>query len=245
MDDATKEKLQLQTILRSGALPARLETASVDVISPTLGSDFFAGAAYAAILAGVVVVAIVFIRYRRIKVALPIAFVSLSEVVILLGMASAGDYVIWGIVLVVNLAIASIAWMKKQEVDMLAWIGALLIPLLGMLSWTIDLPAIAGMIAAIGTGVDQQIIIADESIRGEKEKAVFTMKEKLKRAFFIVFGAAATVIGAMLPLMFLGVGLVKGFAITTIIGVLVGVLVARPAYARIVEITMKHHHDEQ
>jgi preprotein translocase subunit SecD len=153
--------------------------------------------------------------------------------------------VIWGIVLVVNLAIASIAWMKKQEVDMLAWIGALLIPLLGMLSWTIDLPAIAGMIAAIGTGVDQQIIIADESIRGEKEKAVFTMKEKLKRAFFIVFGAAATVIGAMLPLMFLGVGLVKGFAITTIIGVLVGVLVARPAYARIVEMTMKHHHDEQ
>jgi len=239
MDDATKEKLQLQTILRSGALPARLETASVDIISPTLGSNFFQSAGYAAGLAALIVVVIVFVRYRSIKVALPIALISLSEVVILLGIASTNDYAIWGVVLVVNLAIMSLAWWKKQEVDMLAWIGALLIPLLGMLSWTIDLPAIGGMIAAIGTGVDQQIIIADESLRGSKEGTTFTLKDKIKRAFFIVFGAAATVIGAMLPLMFLGIGLVKGFAITTIIGVLVGVLIARPAYARIVEMTTK------
>lgn len=239
LDDATKEKLQLQTILRSGALPARLETASVDIISPTLGGDFFQSAGYAAAMAAAIVVIIVFARYRSIRIALPIACISVSEVVIMLGIAAANDYAIWGAVLAVNLIIISLAWWKKEEVDMLAWIGALLVPMLGMLSWTIDLPAIGGMIAALGTGIDQQIIIADESLRGAKEKAMYTLKEKIKRAFFIVFGAAATLIGAMLPLMFLGIGLVKGFAITTIIGVLVGVLVARPAYARIVEMTTK------
>jgi preprotein translocase subunit SecD len=163
----------------------------------------------------------------------------------MLGIAASGDYAIWAIVLVINLAIISVAWWKKEDVDMLAWIGALLVPVLGMLSWTIDLPAIGGMRAAMGTGVDQQIIIADEALRGDKERTVYTMKEKIKRAFFIVFGAAATLIGAMLPLIFLGIGLVKGFAITTIVGVLVGVLIARPAYARIVEMTISRQHEKE
>ena len=39
----------------------------------------------------------------------------------------------------------------------------------------------------------------------------------------------------MFPLMFVGVGLVRGFAITTIVGVLVGILITRPAYAKLVE----------
>ena len=54
-------------------------------------------------------------------------------------------------------------------------------------------------------------------------------------AFFIIFGAAAASIFAMLPLMFVGVGLVRGFAITTIVGVLSGILITRPAYARLME----------
>jgi preprotein translocase subunit SecD len=237
LDEATSEMMLLQTVLRSGALPARLETASIDVISPTLGGDFFTSAIYAALLAAGIVVSIVFIRYRSLKIALPISVISMSEVVIMLGIAAYNDTYIWLSVMAVNAAIVSFAWVKKQEVDMLAWIAAFLVPVIGMLSWTIDLPAIGGMIATLGTGIDQQIIIADESLRGSRDRAVFTMKEKIKRAFAIVFGAAATLIAAMLPLMFLGIGLVKGFAITTIAGVLVGVLVARPAYARIVELT--------
>ena len=43
----------------------------------------------------------------------------------------------------------------------------------------------------------------------------------------------------MIPLMFLGIGLIRGFAITTIVGVLIGILVTRPAYARIIEIMAK------
>ena len=41
------------------------------------------------------------------------------------------------------------------------------------------------------------------------------------------------------PLMFAGAGLLKGFALTTILGVSVGVFITRPAYAAIVELLIK------
>ncbi|MCD6398933.1 MAG: hypothetical protein J7L08_03350 [Candidatus Aenigmarchaeota archaeon] len=102
-----------------------------------------------------------------------------------------------------------------------------------LIKWTIDMAAIAGIIAAVGTGVDHQIIITDE-ISLEKKK-IYSLKEKVKRAFFIIFGSAATTIAAMVPLTFIGIGVMRGFAITTIIGILVGILITRPAYARIIE----------
>jgi preprotein translocase subunit SecD len=233
-DEAIEEKLKLQTILRSGALPTTLETMSVDVISPTLGEGFFTSAINAALLAAGVVVVIIFLRYRRLKIAIPLILIGLSEVIIILGIAAKNDAGIWSVVLVANAIILMLALWKKQEIDIYAWIGALLIPVIGMVSWTIDLAVIGGIIAAIGTGMDQLIIISDETLSGA-EKKLYTIREKIKRAFFIIAGAAFTTIAAMLPLMFLGIGLIRGFAITTIVGVLVGILITRPAFARIIE----------
>jgi preprotein translocase subunit SecD len=88
----------------------------------------------------------------------------------------------------------------------------------------------------VGTGVDSQIIIIDQAVRREKLE---TMREKLRDAFFIIFGAAGTVIAAMLPLMVIGFGALRGFAITTMIGVLVGILITRPAFGAIVEKIVK------
>ena len=48
-----------------------------------------------------------------------------------------------------------------------------------------------------------------------------------------------TVVVAMIPLIFAGAGLLKGFAITTIIGITIGVFVTRPAYSSFVEIMLK------
>ncbi|RLJ10273.1 MAG: hypothetical protein DRP15_00470, partial [Candidatus Aenigmatarchaeota archaeon] len=159
MDEALEEKLRLQTILRSGALPVTLETVSVDVISPTLGKDFFVSAAYSAIFAAGMVILVVFLRYRRLRIAVPLVLIGFSEAIIILGIAATNDAFIWSSVLVINFLLISIAWWKKHEIDISAWFGAILIPLLGLMSWTIDLPAIGGIIAAIGTGVDHQIII--------------------------------------------------------------------------------------
>jgi len=234
--DAIEEKLRLQAILRSGELPTSLETVSVGVISPALGEEFFNSTLYAALFAAAGVIIIIFIRYRSLKISIPMVFIGLSEVIIILGISAANDAMIWLMALLINFLIVSISWWKKFEIDIYAWIGAILIPLLGMATWTIDLPAIGGIIAAIGTGVDHQIIIADETLsRRKDEKRDYTMKDRIKRAFFIIFGAAATTIAAMLPLMSIGIGFVRGFAITTIVGVLVGILVTRPAYARIIQ----------
>ncbi len=236
-EDATKEKLNLQTILRSGALPVSLETVSVGVISPTLGKGFVTSAMYAGLFAAIAVIIVVFARYRKLRVSIPLVFIGLSEIVIILGIAASNDWVIWVPVLMLNALVIGAAWWKKHEVDVIAWIGALLIPILGLLTWTIDLPAIGGIIAAIGVGVDNMIVIADETLtrREEERKILYTIKDRIKRAFFIIFGSASTTIAAMVPLMSLGVGLVRGFAITTVVGVLVGILITRPAYAKIVE----------
>jgi len=235
-EDAIQEKLRLQAILRSGELPTSLETVSVGVISPALGEEFFNSTLYAALFAAGAVIIIIFIRYRSLKISIPMVFIGLSEVIIILGISAADDAMIWLVALLINFLIVSISWWKKFEIDIYAWVGAILIPLLGMASWTIDLPAIGGIIAAIGTGVDHQIIIADETLSSRGgDKRDYTVKEKIKRAFFIIFGAAATTIAAMIPLMSIGIGFVRGFAITTIVGVLAGILVTRPAYARIIE----------
>jgi preprotein translocase subunit SecD len=99
-----------------------------------------------------------------------------------------------------------------------------------LINWNLDLISIAGIIAAIGTGVDSQVIIIDEA-RKTKE---YSLKERIKGAFFIILGSFSTVFVAMLPLFWAGAGMMKGFALTTIIGVSVGVFITRPAFSDII-----------
>ena len=116
-----------------------------------------------------------------------------------------------------------------------------LIILLGFSSaigWNLDLAGVAGIIVAIGTGVNDQIVIADEILRGEARQ-IYDWKKRIKNAFFIIFAAYFTLFGAMIPLLFAGAGLLKGFALITIAGISIGVFITRPAYASIVEILLR------
>lgn len=99
------------------------------------------------------------------------------------------------------------------------------------IKWNLDAPGIAGIIAGLGTGVNDQIIILDES-EGKGESS--SLKERIKRALFIIIGAFLTIVAAMIPLFWAGAGMLRGFALTTIIGVSVGILITRPAFADIV-----------
>jgi preprotein translocase subunit SecD len=99
-----------------------------------------------------------------------------------------------------------------------------------LIRWNLDAPSIAGIIAGMGTGVNDQIIIIDESVSEENT----SLKERIKRALFIIFGAFFTIVAAMIPLFWAGTGLLRGFALTTIIGVSVGILITRPAFADII-----------
>lgn len=108
-----------------------------------------------------------------------------------------------------------------------------------IIGWNLDLAAIAGIIVAIGTGVDHQIVIADEMLKGSKVGDYVSWKNRIKNAFFIIMVAYFTTLVAMVPLWFAGVGLLKGFALTTILGASIGVFITRPAYAVVLRVLME------
>ncbi|MCX6710166.1 MAG: hypothetical protein NTV63_04430 [Candidatus Woesearchaeota archaeon] len=114
--------------------------------------------------------------------------------------------------------------------------------LLTLMGWNIDLAAIAGFIAAVGANVDDQIVMSDEAIKGKGDKnakRMLSWKEKIKSAFYIIIGGYLTTVASALPLLFAGAGLLKGFAITTIVGLTIGIVITRPAYADVIEILLK------
>jgi preprotein translocase subunit SecD len=109
----------------------------------------------------------------------------------------------------------------------------ILLGLAAAIGYPVDLAVIAGFIAVIGTGVDDLIIIADEVMAEGDVRSRRVFQSRFRRAFWVIGAAAATTIIAMGPLAVLSLGDLQGFAIFTILGVLVGVLITRPAYGDI------------
>ncbi len=185
-ENARNEMNKLQTILITGSLPYKLEVVKLDTISPSLGNEFVKSIFLAGIAALSAVSLFIFLRYRNFKSSVALLLTSLSEVIIILGIAS-------------------------------------------LIRWNLDLPSIAGILATIGIGIDQQIIILDEA----REKFL-NLKQRLKRAFTIILGAYFTAVVALIPLYWAAAGFFKGFAITTMIGITAGVLITRPAFTDII-----------
>ena len=140
LNEAVQEQRRLQSVLRSGSLPTTVEIVQMDVVSPNLGSEFL-GNVLLAIFAAVAAVSVVIsIRYKKVKIVIPMLLTSMSEIIIILGLSV-------------------------------------------VIGWTIDLAAIAAIIAIIGTGIDAQIILIDQALRsGER---FLTTKEKVQRAFLL------------------------------------------------------------
>ncbi|MCX8158508.1 MAG: hypothetical protein N3D73_02460 [Candidatus Diapherotrites archaeon] len=131
-----------------------------------------------------------------------------------------------------NLAIP-IIFTAIAEVTLVLGIAALI-------NWNLDLASVAGLVAAVGTGVNDQIVITDELIARKEEEVATSLLSRIKRAFFVVVAAASTTIAALLPLLILGSSTkLVGFAFTTICGVLVGVLITRPAYSEVAKIIIE------
>lgn len=110
----------------------------------------------------------------------------------------------------------------------------ILLGFIAAIGFQMDLPTIAGLIAVLGTGIDQLVIITDEILHEGKVPSPNLYLKRLARALAIIVAAAATVVIAMVPLMVFPLTTLQGFAIITIMGVLVGVVVTRPAYGRII-----------
>jgi preprotein translocase subunit SecD len=108
-----------------------------------------------------------------------------------------------------------------------------------LIGWQLDLASIAGIIAAIGTGIDHLVIITDEVLYEGKLPPSKVYLSRITKAFSIILAAAATAVVAMGPLVVMGFGTLKGFAITTIIGVFIGVVIARPVYGKMIYEVLK------
>jgi preprotein translocase subunit SecD len=171
-----EEAKELAAILRSGALPARLEKISASLISPTLGKDALEQSLRAGIIGGILVMAYILIFYG-----------------------------VMGIV-----AVIGIFYALAIIFGFLAGTGAIL-----------TLPGIAGIIFTIGTLVDGNIIIyeriKEEMRAGKTPKAAIEIA--FSRSFWTLFDANLTTIIAALFLYYFGTGTIKGFAVTTIVGI--------------------------
>ena len=110
-----------------------------------------------------------------------------------------------------------------------------------VIKWTIDLASIAGILASIGASITDQVMMIDELESGRREK--LTLKERIKRALFIIFGSAGISAVAMVPLLFTGYGILRGFAVTTWLGLAVSNFISRPAFNRIVEELVRGRHE--
>jgi preprotein translocase subunit SecD len=142
--------------------------------------------------------------------------------------------------LIAVLAVAAMVFYRYREpgvaAPMVLTAGAEVFILLGFASaigLALDLSHIAGFIAVIGTGVDDLIIIADEILQEGEVRTGRVFESRFRKAFWVIGAAAATTIIALSPLAVLSLGDLQGFAIITIVGVLIGVLVTRPAYGNI------------
>ncbi|MEK6941728.1 MAG: hypothetical protein AABW85_02635, partial [archaeon] len=188
----------LTILLETGSLPIPIDDVSNETISPFLGKEFLDATIIIGAISLIVVALVIFARYRRIRISIPILFTGASEVLLLLGFAA---------IVRINL----------------------------------DLASVTGILAVIGTGVDHQIIITDELLRGEATSVSESLVARVKKAFFIIFAAATVSIATMLPIIFFGLGLGKllGFAVITIAGALIAVGISRPGFAEIAKWAVK------
>ncbi|KAF5059553.1 preprotein translocase subunit SecD [Methanoculleus horonobensis] len=138
------------------------------------------------------------------------------------------------------LTVAVVVYYRYREpsivIPMVAINLAEIIILLGISRFIIqlDLATIAGLIAVVGTGIDQLVIITDEVLHEGRVPSPNLYMKRYGRALGIIAVAAATVFIAMLPLALMDLSTLRGFAIITILGVLIGILVTRPAYGKII-----------
>ena len=79
---------RLQTILITGSLPVKLSIVKLDTISPLLGEKFMENIILVGIVAFIAVAAVIGIRYRSIKIALPMVLILVCEIILLLGFAA-------------------------------------------------------------------------------------------------------------------------------------------------------------
>jgi len=100
---------------------------------------------------------------------------------------------------------------------------------------TYDIPAFIGIIFGTATGIDDQLVAAEEILRAKKEenievKETERLDKAIKKAMFIILLAIILETLSVFPAFVAGLSLYRGFAIMVIITVWIGYIITRPAF---------------
>jgi preprotein translocase subunit SecD len=173
----------LVLVLKSGALPAKIEYQEERTVGPSLGADSIRAGVTASIGGLAFVIIFMLIYYR-----------------------GSGVNAVIALILNMLLTMAGLIWLDS----------------------TLTLPGIAGLILGIGMAVDSNVLIF-ERIR-EEVRAGKTVKQAIDlgfdRAFVTIVDTHITTILSSLILFLYGTSLIKGFAVTLILGLLINLFTA-------------------
>jgi len=176
--DTLEEAHEIAMLLKSGALPLKVEVVQKSVVGPSLGKDSLDKSVIAG-LVGIALILVFMAVYYRVP----------------------------GLVADIALVIYSI----------------LILAMFSFFGVTLTLPGVAGFILSLGIAVDSNIIIFErikEELRREKPLRP-AVRSGFKRAFKAILDANVTTLIAAGVLFYFGTGVIKGFALTLMIGILV------------------------
>jgi len=229
LEEATLEKLRLQSILKSGSLPVELKIERVETITQTEGKKLFESTIYILAANLLAVLLLSMIRYKNLKISLYILMVAVCELILILGIAS--SQIVAAIIIILSLILAIVYKEAKSLIRALTIFVAVLISGFVVIGkWTIDIPTIAGLVSIIGNS-GELITLTDQFVLEKKKR----IEESVETGIEIVYNSSTLLVFAMLPLAFLGLGSLKGFAITTTVGTLIDLFITRPAYMKLIE----------
>ena len=179
-----EEAQNLAVVLRSGALPVKVNIIETRTVGPSLGQD------------------------SKDK----------SEMAFAIGIGA----VLLFMILFYRLAgfIADVALMAYT---------VMLLGLLYLMDATLTLPGVAGIILTIGMAVDANVLIFEhfkEEYQTQGKSLRLAMDSGFKRAFTTIFDSNITTIIAAGVLFFLGMGTIRGFAITLGVGTILSMFTA-------------------
>jgi preprotein translocase subunit SecD len=171
---------RLQTIIITGSLPVKLDIVKMDTISPTLGKEFLDNILLVGFLAILSVIFVVTLRYRKIKVVVPMVSILLSEMVLILGFAALVGWnldlaAIAGIIIVAGTGVDHLIvitdealsgervtdWKKRIKAAMFIVIGAYLTTCAGMIPlWFAGAGLLKGFAFTTIVGISFGVFIA-------------------------------------------------------------------------------------
>lgn len=210
-----EEARQLQNVLNAGSLPAPLKFMGKRYVSPTLGEDAISASKVAIIVGCVGVLAFLVIYYRSLGIVAAIAL-------------------ILNIVLLPVFAVIASGILGAFAQEATAGDSIAKLPVL-------TLPGIAGILLTIGMAVDANVLIfertREEAAAGRPTFA--SIMAGYQRAFLAIFDGNLTTIITAIILFIFGTGLIRGFSVTLVAGILASMFTALVVTKLIFQATVK------